>query len=115
MAELLSDDAQFITVNGAWTTTRDWLPRPDGSACTAPRGPFRSSTRKTAGRAGCAFLAADVAMMHSRFYIAGEVHGGRAEPGRSARASASACCASSMGAGGIVATQNTDVRLGRRH
>ena len=46
MAESLSDDAQFITVNGAWTTTRggfrDLMQRLHGA-----NGPFRSSTRRT--------------------------------------------------------------------
>ena len=46
MVESLADDAQFVTVNGAWTTTRaDYLnlmQRLHGSG-----GPFRTSTRET--------------------------------------------------------------------
>ena len=44
MAASLADDAQFITVNGAWTTSRvgfrDLMARLHG-----PSGPFRTSTR----------------------------------------------------------------------
>src|SRR4051794_11101118 len=46
MAESLVDDAQFITVNGAWTTSRagfrDLMQRLHGA-----NGPYRSSTRRT--------------------------------------------------------------------
>src|SRR3954453_1411465 len=46
MVESLADDAQFVTVNGAWTKTRaDYLnlmQRLHGSS-----GPFRASTRET--------------------------------------------------------------------
>ena len=44
--EWLADDAQFITVNGAWTTSRqgfrDLMQRLHG-----PSGPFRASTRRS--------------------------------------------------------------------
>ena len=46
LAEPLVDDAQFITVNGAWTTSReafrDLMQRLHGAS-----GPYRSSTRRT--------------------------------------------------------------------
>src|SRR5689334_8184741 len=46
IAESLVDDAQFITVNGAWTTSRqgfrDLMQRLHGA-----NGPFRASTRRS--------------------------------------------------------------------
>jgi hypothetical protein len=70
MVESLADDAQFVTVNGAWTRTRadylDLMRRLHG-----PDGPFRMSTRETPEMQVC-FLAPDVAMMHSRFHIYGD-------------------------------------------
>src|ERR1035441_5520751 len=46
MVESLADDAQFVTVNGAWTKTRaeylDLMQRLHGA-----NGPFRLSTRET--------------------------------------------------------------------
>ena len=112
MVESLADDAQFITVNGAWTTTRggfrDLMQRLHGAT-----GPFRSSVRKTP-EMHVRFLAPDIAVLHSRFWIDGEVlHDALSTPSRE-----------SVGMrvvhriGGrwrIVATQNTDVRAGRRH
>ena len=71
MAESLTDDAQFITVNGAWTTTRngfrDLMARLHGAT-----GPFRASTRRTP-EMSVTFLAPDIAILHSRFWIDGEV------------------------------------------
>ena len=71
MAESLADDAQFITVNGAWTRTRngfrDLMARPHGAT-----GPFRTSTRRTPEMT-VTFLAPDIAILHSRFWIDGEV------------------------------------------
>ena len=76
MVKSLADDAQFVTVNGAWTKTRadylDLMQRLHGA-----NGPFRSSTRETP-EMHVRFLAPDVAMMHSRFHI----HGDTEEPGR---------------------------------
>ena len=63
MVESLVDDAQFVTVNGAWTRTRadfrDLMRRLHGAD-----GPFRSSTRETP-EMHVRFLAPDVAMMLS--------------------------------------------------
>ena len=112
IAEALTDDAQFITVNGAWTTSRqgfrDLMARLHGDS-----GPFRSSKRRTP-EIQVRFLAPDIAMMHSRFWISGEVlHDELSNPDRE-----------SVGIRvlrkiddrwRVVATQNTDVRPGRRH
>src|SRR3979409_1696855 len=71
MVESLVDDAQFVTVNGAWTKTRadfrDLMRRLHGA-----EGPFRSSTRETP-EMHVRFLAPDVAVMHSRFHIYGYI------------------------------------------
>ena len=71
MVESLADDAQFVTVNGAWTKTRaeylDLMGRLHGA-----NGPFRSSTRETPIMY-VRFLAPDVAMMHSEFHIYGYI------------------------------------------
>src|SRR5262249_60507746 len=74
MVESLLDDAQFVTVNGAWTKTRadfrDLMRRLHG-----PNGPFRSSTRETP-EMRVRFLAPDVAVMHSRVHIYGDIEEG---------------------------------------
>jgi uncharacterized protein (TIGR02246 family) len=66
MVESLADDAQFVTVNGAWTKTRaeylELMGRLHGA-----NGPFRSSTRETPTMY-VNFLAPDVAIMHSEFH-----------------------------------------------
>jgi uncharacterized protein (TIGR02246 family) len=71
MVESLVDDAQFVTVNGAWTTTRndfrDLMRRLHGA-----NGPFRSSRRETP-EMHVRFLAPDVAIVHSRFHIYGDI------------------------------------------
>jgi uncharacterized protein (TIGR02246 family) len=71
MVASLSDDAQFITVNGAWTKTRaDYLELM--TRLHGPNGPFRTSTRETPIM-HVRFLAPDAAMMHSEFHIYGDV------------------------------------------
>jgi uncharacterized protein (TIGR02246 family) len=59
MIESLTDDGQFVTVNGVWIKTRaeflSLMQRLHGAD-----GPFR-------------MLAADVAMVHSRFRVSGDV------------------------------------------
>jgi uncharacterized protein (TIGR02246 family) len=112
IAESLVDDAQFITVNGAWTTTRagfrDLMQRLHGAT-----GPYRSSTRKTP-ELHVRFISPDVAIMHSRFWIDGEIqHDALSTPSRE-------CVGTRVvhkigGRWRVVATQNTDVRAGRRH
>jgi uncharacterized protein (TIGR02246 family) len=107
MVESLTDDAQFVTVNGAWTKTRteylDLMQRLHGT-----NGPFRSSTRETPDM-HVRFLAPDVAMMHSRFHIYGDVD----EPERTGIGTR--VVRRVDGRWRTVAVQNTDVRLGRRH
>ncbi|MEA2978739.1 MAG: hypothetical protein QOF09_562 [Alphaproteobacteria bacterium] len=112
LAEPLVDDAQFITVNGAWTTSRagfrDLMQRLHGAT-----GPYRSSTRRTP-ELHVRFLAPDVAIMHSRFWIDGEVlHDALSQPSR--ESVGLRVLRKVDGRWRIVATQNTDVRPGRRH
>jgi uncharacterized protein (TIGR02246 family) len=107
MVESLADDAQFVTVNGAWTATRaDYLnlmQRLHGSS-----GPFRTSTRETPIM-HVRFLASDVAMMHSQFHIYGDIE----EPVRTGIGMR--VVRKTDGRWRTVAVQNTDVRAGRRH
>ena len=112
LAESLADDAQFITINGAWTTTRngfrDLMARLHGAT-----GPFRASTRRTP-EMSVTFLAPDIAILHSRFWIDGEVL--HDELSQASRESVGTRVMHKVdGRWRIVATQNTDVRLGRRH
>ena len=112
LAEPLVDDAQFITVNGAWTTSRgafrDLMQRLHGAT-----GPYRSSTRKTP-EMHVRFLSPDIAILHSRFWIDGEVlHDALSTPSR--ESVGMRVVHKIGGRWRIVATQNTDVRAGRRH
>jgi uncharacterized protein (TIGR02246 family) len=107
MVESLADDAQFVTVNGAWTKTRaeylDLMGRLHGA-----NGPFRSSTRETPIM-HVRFLAPDVAMMHSEFHIYGDID-------ESVRTGIGTRVVYKLnGRWRTVAVQNTDVRPGRRH
>ena len=112
IAASLADDAQFITVNGAWTTSRagfrDLMQRLHGAS-----GPYRSSTRRTP-EMQVRFLAPDIAILHSRFWIDGEaLHDALSQ---SSRESVGLRVVHKIdGRWRIVATQNTDVRPGRRH
>ena len=107
MVASLSDDAQFVTVNGAWTKSRadylDLMTRLHG-----PNGPFRASIRETPIM-HIRFLARDVAMMHSQFHIYGDID----EPTRSGIGTR--VVRKMDGKWRTVAVQNTDVRPGRRH
>ena len=112
LAESLADDAQFITVNGAWTTTRngfrDLMARLHGAT-----GPFRTSTRRTP-EMNVTFLAPDIAILHSRFWIDGEVL--HDDLSQASRESVGTRVVRKLdGRWQVVATQNTDVRPGRRH
>ena len=112
LSESLVDDAQFITVNGAWTTSRegfrDLMRRLHGAS-----GPFRASTRRTP-EMQVRFLAPDIALLHSRFWIKGEVM--HDELSQEDRESVGTRVLRKIdGRWRIVATQNTDVRPGRRH
>ena len=112
MAASLADDAQFITVNGAWTTTRDGF-RDLMARLHGASGAFRTSTRRTP-EMSVTFLASDIAMLHSRFWIDGEVlHDEHSQPSR--ESVGTRVLHKTGGRWRIVATQNTDVRHGRRH
>ena len=107
MVESLVDDAQFVTVNGAWTKTRDGF-RDLMRRLHGATGPFRSSTRETP-EMHVRFLAPDVAVMHSRFHIYGDVD-------ESERTSIGTRVVRKVdGRWWTVAVQNTDIRPGRRH
>ena len=111
LSESLVDDAQFITVNGAWTTSRegfrDLMQRLHGAS-----GPFRSSTRRTP-EMQVRFLSPDIAILHSRFWIDGEVlHDAISQASR--ESVGLRVVRKIDGRWRIVATQNTDVRPGRR-
>ena len=112
MAESLTDDAQFITVNGAWTTTRNGF-RDLMARLHGPAGPFRTSTRRTP-EMSVTFLTPDIAILHSRFWIAGEVlHDDLSQASR--ESVGTRVVRRIDGRWRIVATQNTDVRHGRRN
>jgi uncharacterized protein (TIGR02246 family) len=112
MAEALADDAQFITVNGAWTTTRDGF-RDLMARLHGATGPFRSSARRTP-ELHITFLAPDIAIMHSRFWISGEAMEDAIS--QADRESVGTRVLRKIdGRWRVVATQNTDVRRGRRH
>ncbi len=112
MAESLTDDAQFITVNGAWTTTRNGF-RDLMARLHGPTGAFRTSTRRTP-EMSVTFLAPDIAILHSRFWIDGEVlHDDLSQASR--ESVGTRVLRKIEGRWRVVATQNTDVRHGRRH
>ena len=107
MVESLVDDAQFITVNGAWTKTRDGF-RDLMVRLHGANGPFRSSTRVTP-EMHVRFLGPDVAVMHTRFHIYGDID-------ESERTSIGTRVVRKLdGRWWTVAVQNTDLRSGRRH
>ena len=107
MVETLSEDAQFVTVNGAWTKTRaDYLGLME--RLHGANGPFRLSTRETP-EMHVRFLTPDIAMMHSRFHIHGDID-------ESVRVGIGTRVVHKIGGRWrTVAVQNTDVRAGRRH
>jgi len=112
IAASLADDAQFITVNGAWTTNRqgfrDLMQRLHG-----PTGPYRASVRRSP-EIKVTFVTPDVAILHTRFWIKGEVmHDALSQEDR--ESVGTRVLRKTGGRWHIVATQNTDVRHGRRH
>jgi uncharacterized protein (TIGR02246 family) len=112
MAASLVDDAQFITVNGAWTTTRygfrDLMARLHGAT-----GPFHTSIRRTP-EMKMTFLAPDIAILHLRFWIDGEaLHDEHSQASR--ESVGTRVVRKRDGRLRVVATQNTDVRHGRPH
>ena len=107
MVESLVEDAQFVTVNGACSKTRtefrDLMRRLHG-----PSGPFRVSTRDTP-EMHVRFLGPDVAVMHTRFHIRGDID-------EAERTSIGTRVVHKLdGRWWTVAVQNTDLRAGRRH
>ena len=107
MVESMADDAHFVTVNGAWTKTRaEYLELM--TRLHSASGPFRSSTRETPVM-DIRFLVPDVAMMHSRVHIYGDID----EPERTGIGTR--VVRRIDGQWRTVAVQNTDVRSGRRH
>ena len=112
IAASLADDAQFITVNGAWTTTREGF-RDLMQRLHGPSGPFRTSTRRSP-EMHVSFLAPDIAILHTRFWIKGEVmHDALSQADR--ESVGTRVVQKVGGRWRVVATQNTDVRPGRRH
>jgi uncharacterized protein (TIGR02246 family) len=107
MVESLVDDANFVTVNGAWTRTRDGF-RDLMRRLHGPNGPFRVSTRETP-ELHVRFVAPDVAVMYTRFHIYGDVD----EPERTSIGTR--VVHKIAGRWRTVAVQNTDLRAGRRH
>ncbi|HEX7921557.1 MAG TPA: SgcJ/EcaC family oxidoreductase [Bradyrhizobium sp.] len=103
MVESLVDDAQVVTVNGAWTRSRDLMVRLHG-----PDGPFRSSTRETP-ELDIQFMGSDAAVLHTRFHIHGDVDE------RERNSIGTRILRKIDGRWWTVAVQNTDVRPGRRH
>jgi hypothetical protein len=78
-----------------------------------PSGPFRTSTRRTP-EMSVTFLGSDIAILHSRFWIDGEVL--HDEHSQASRESIGTRVVRKIdGRWRVVATQNTDVRQGRRH
>jgi uncharacterized protein (TIGR02246 family) len=71
MVEALVEDGQFVTVNGVWMKTRaEFLGLME--RLHDANGPFRLSSRETL-ETHVRFLAADVAMVHSRFRVSGDL------------------------------------------
>jgi uncharacterized protein (TIGR02246 family) len=80
MVESLTDDGQFVTVNGVWMKTRaeflGLMQRLHGAG-----GPFRTSSRETL-EMHVRMLAPDAAMVHSRFRVSGDIEEGGKAVGR---------------------------------
>jgi uncharacterized protein (TIGR02246 family) len=106
MVESLTDDGQFVTVNGVWMKTRSeflgLMQRLHGAG-----GPFRTSSRETLDM-NVRILAPDVAMVHSRFRVTGDVE----EDGKAvAREGVGIRVVRKLeGRWRTVAVQNTDIR-----
>lgn len=107
MVKSLADDAEFITVNGAWERSRDGF-RNLMVRLHGPTGPFRVSTRE-ASELRIRFLSPEAAIVHTRFHIRGDVD----EPERNSVGMR--IVQKVEGVWRTVSVQNTDVRPGRRH
>ena len=107
MVDSLVEDANFMTVNGAWTRSREGF-RDLMKRLHGPNGPFRSSTRDTP-EMHVRFLGPDSAVAYTRFHIYGDVD-------EKERNSVGLRVVHKVdGRWRTVAVQNTDVRAGRRH
>jgi uncharacterized protein (TIGR02246 family) len=109
MAKSLADDAQFVTVNGAWLKGRaafqDLVER-------LHKGPFKDSRRETLDLQ-IRFLAPDTALAFSRFRISDDVDDdGRTIPPR--EGVSTRVVIRQDGHWRTVAVHNTDIR-NRRH
>jgi uncharacterized protein (TIGR02246 family) len=111
VSESIVEDGQFITVNGAWSTSREGF-RKRMEILFGPNGPFRVSTRRTP-EMHVRFLTPDIAILHSRFWIDGEIM--EDELCKESRECVGTRVVRKIdGLWRVVATQNTDVRTGRR-
>jgi uncharacterized protein (TIGR02246 family) len=106
MVESLTDDGQFVTVNGVWMTNRGeflkLMQKLHGAG-----GPFRTSHRETL-EMHVRMLGPDAAMAQSRFRVSGDVE----EDGKSvAREGVGIRVVRKLdGAWRTVAVQNTDIK-----
>jgi uncharacterized protein (TIGR02246 family) len=106
MVESLTDDGQFVTVNGVWMTNRGeflkLMQKLHGAG-----GPFRTSHRETL-EMHVRMLGPDAAMVQSRFRVSGDVE----EDGKSvAREGVGIRVVRKLdGAWRTVAVQNTDIK-----
>jgi uncharacterized protein (TIGR02246 family) len=106
MVESLTDDGQFVTVNGVWMKTRDdflgLMQRLHGQG-----GPFQTSSRETL-EIQVRMLSPESAMVHSRFRVTGDIE----ESGETvAREGVGVRVVRKIsGRWRTVAVQNTDVR-----
>jgi uncharacterized protein (TIGR02246 family) len=107
MVRSLTEDAEFITVNGAWESSREGF-RNLMIRLHGPTGPFRASTRD-ASEFRIRFLSKEIAVVHTRFHIHNDVD----EPERNSVGMR--VVQKINGEWHTVAVQNTDVRIGRRH
>ena len=107
MSESLTDDCHYVTVNGAWSKTRegfrDLMVRLHG-----PTGPFRSSWRETP-EMYVRFMGPDMAVLTYRFHIHDDVD----EPQRTSIGTR--VVQKINGQWKTASVQNTDLRMGRRH
>ena len=111
LVDSLVDAAQFITVDGAWSTSREEF-RALMERLHGPNGPFRASRRRTP-EMHVRFVTPDIAILNSRFWIDGEAL--EDELCRESRESVGTRVLRKVdGRWRILATQNTDVRPGRR-
>lgn len=109
MVESLTEDAQFVTVNGVWVKGRAAFKQ---LVERLHSGPLKGTSRETLALE-IRFLAPDVAIVHSRFRITGDVNDeGQGIPPR--EGIGTRIVHKQDGRWRTVAVQNTDI-LDRRH